>query len=66
MIEFVRKFSIPFLVDASLGLLNFEPVVLLIEPSVRNLNRGPLDRASAVRIGDSVSSDCRIVGAVTI
>ena len=40
--EFVRKFSIPFLVDANFWRPERLPVVFCIEPSVRNLNSGPL------------------------
>ena len=64
--EPVRKFSIPFLVDASFVLLALEPVVFCIDPSVKNLNRGPFALVIAVRAGDSISSACFIVGAVVI
>jgi hypothetical protein len=37
-------------------------VVFCIEPSVRNLNRGPRARVIAVRNGDITSSACFIVG----
>ena len=62
--EPVKKFSIPFLVEANLTRLALDPVVLLIDPSVRNLNRGPLALVMAVLIGDSTSSACFMVGAV--
>ena len=62
--EPVRKFSIPFLVDASLTRVALEPVVFCNEPSVKNSNRGPLDLVMAVRIGARTSSACFIVGAV--
>ena len=62
--EPVRKFSIPFLVEASLTRFALDPVVFCIEPSVRNLNNGPLDLVIAVRNGDITSSACGIVGAV--
>src|SRR5690606_36365009 len=64
--EPVRKFSIPFFVEANFCLKNLLPVVFCMEPSVRNLNRGPLDRVMAVRIGDMTSSACFMVGAVVI
>ena len=60
----VKKFSIPFLVDVNLTLFTLEPVVLLIEPSVKNLYKGPLDLVIAVLIGERTSSACFIVGAV--
>ena len=50
-IDAVRKSSIPFFVEASLTLFALEPVVFCSDPSVRNLNRGPLDLAIAVRMG---------------
>ena len=64
--EPVMKFSMPFFVDWSLARLALEPVVLLIEPSVRNLKRGPLARTIDVRMGERTSSACFIVGAVVI
>ena len=64
--EPVRKFSIPFLVDANFVRFALEPVVFCIDPSVKNLNKGPLARVIAVRIGDSISSACFMVGAVVI
>ena len=64
--EPVKKFSIPFLVEANFVRLALEPVVFWIEPSVKNWNKGPLARVIAVRIGDSISSACFIVGAVVI
>ena len=60
------KFSIPFLVDTNLALLAFDPVVFCKDPSVRNLNNGPLETVKAVLIGDITSSACFIVGAVVI
>ena len=66
MREPVRKFSIPFLVEASFTRLALEPVVFWREPSVRNWNRGPLARVIAVRIGDMTSSASFMVGAVVI
>jgi hypothetical protein len=62
----VRKFSTPFFVDASLTRLALEPVVFCKEPSVKNLNSGPLDLVIAVLIGDITSSACFMVGAVVI
>ena len=62
----VRKFSIPFLVDTSFCLLARDPVVFCNDPSVKNLNSGPLALVIAVRIGDMTSSACFIVGAVVI
>ena len=62
--EPVIKFSMPFFVEASLVRSAFEPVVFCKEPAVRNLNSGPLARVIAVRIGESISSACFIVGAV--
>jgi hypothetical protein len=50
---------------ASAALL-LEPVVFCIDPSVRNLNRGPRALVIAVRKGDITSSACFIVGAVVI
>src|SRR5689334_18416450 len=64
--ESVRKFSIPFLVEASFTRSDLEPVVFCNDPSVRNLNRGPRARVIAVRMGDITSSACFIVGAVVI
>ena len=64
IMELVRKFWIPFLVEANLTRFSFAPVVFCKDPSVRNLNRGPLARAIAVRMGLMTSSACRIVGAV--
>src|SRR5574344_1801903 len=64
--EPVKKFSIPFLVDANFTRLALEPVVFCIEPSVKKLNKGPLALVIAVLIGDMTSSDCFIVGAVVI
>jgi len=64
--EPVRKFSIPFFVEASLTLLALEPVVFCREPSVKNLKSGPLALVMEVRIGDITSSACFIVGAVVI
>ena len=52
--------------EASFVRLALEPVVFWIEPSVKNWNKGPLARVIAVRIGDSISSACFIVGAVVI
>ena len=65
-IEPVKKFSMPFLVEASFTRFAFEPVVLFIEPSVRNLNSGPRARVMEVLIGERTSSACFIVGAVVI
>ena len=62
--ELVRKFSIPFLVDASFWRRFLDPVVFCKEPSVKNLNNGPLALAIAVFIGAITSSACFIVGAV--
>ena len=62
--EPVKKFSIPFLVGESFWRLALDPVVFCREPSVRNLNNGPLALAIDVRMGDSTSSACFIVGAV--
>ena len=62
--EPVKKFSIPFFVAASLGLLIREPVVFCKEPCVKNLKYGPRARVMAVRIGESTSSACFMVGAV--
>ena len=64
--EPVRKFSIPFLVEANLTLLALEPVVFCKDPSVKNFKSGPLALVIAVRIGDITSSACLIVGAVVI
>ena len=64
--EPVKKFSIPFLVEASFTLSAFEPEVFCTEPSVKNLNKGPLDLTIDVRIGPKTSSACFIVGAVVI
>jgi len=64
--EPVRKFSTPFFVETNFCLNAREPVVFWIEPSVRNLNRGPRDLVIAVRIGDITSSACFMVGAVVI
>ena len=64
--EPVRKFSIPFLVEANLTRLDLEPVVFCNEPSVRNLNSGPLATVMAVLNGLITSSACFIVGAVVI
>ena len=52
--------------DANLVLLALEPVVFWIEPSVKNLNSGPLALVIAVRAGDNIYSACFIVGAVVI
>ena len=60
------KFSMPFFVGANLTLLAFDPVVFWSDPSVKNLNQGPLALAMAVLIGDKTSSACFIVGAVAL
>ena len=65
IIDPVKKFSIPFLVLANFCFVAIDPDVLCIEPSVKNLNNGPLDLVIAVRIGAIVSPDCLIVGEVT-
>ena len=62
----VKKFSIPFFVDANLTLLDFDPVVFCKDPSVMNLNNGPLATVMAVLKGLMISSACFIVGAVVI
>ena len=64
--EPLKKFWIPFLVDASCALSALEPVVFWRDPAVRNLNIGPLDRTIEVRMGESTSSACFMVGAVVI
>ena len=66
MREPVRKFSMPFLVEASLTRLACEPVVFWSEPWVRNWNTGPRALVMAVRIGDMTSSASFMVGAVVI
>ena len=60
------KFSIPFFVGASFCLVAFDPDVFLTEPSVKNLKNGPRARVIEVLIGDSISSDCLMVGATVI
>mgnify|MGYP006912778586 CR=1 FL=1 len=62
--EPVRKFSIPFLVEAIFTRSLFAPVVFWMLPMVMNLKTGPLARASAVRNGERTSSACFMVGAV--
>ena len=62
----VKKFSMPFFVEASFVRFALEPVVFCKDPSVRNLNSGPLALVIAVRIGDMTSSASFIVGAVVI
>ena len=61
--ELVMKFSIPFLVDAS---LTFDHVFDRMSPVAINLSSGPFDLAIAVLKGPIVSSANFIVGAVTI
>src|SRR5690606_30409537 len=43
-----------------------DPVVFCIDPSVRNLKRGPRARVMAVRSGAMTSSACLMVGEVVI
>jgi hypothetical protein len=62
----VRKFSIPFFVDANLTRFTFDPVVFCRDPSVKNLNNGPRARVIDVLNGDITSSACFMVGAVVI
>jgi hypothetical protein len=64
--ELVRKFSMPFFVDASLALLYFEPLELGEAPSVIKENSGPRAFVMAVFKGDITSFACGIVGAVVI
>ena len=49
--EPVKRFSIPFLVDVSFTRWAFGPVVLNIDPSVKNLNNGPTAPLIEVLIG---------------
>ena len=58
--------SIPLFVDASFTRFSLDPVVLLIDPKVKNLNNGPRALVMAVLIGERTSSACFIVGAVVI
>ena len=64
--EPVRKFSMPFFVEASLTRFALDPVVFCNDPSVINLKKGPLDLTIAVLNGDMTSSASFIVGAVVI
>ena len=60
----VKKFSMPFLVEAIFTRSALEPVVFCRLPSVINWSTGPFARANAVRKGASTSSACFMVGAV--